>query len=316
MPFVNIQIMKGHPAVACRRTRWRAASPRRSARLAEYCRPGLPNRCSTRSAAEGLGHVGSTRVSELKKQAAKTRPVHRLSAGGCPDLWMDKVQRGGRRSRHAPWKNIVIRFLFTEGPLWWHAAEKYLLFSDMPGDHLRRWRGVATASPRSASRARSPTGLPSTGWYLLGHRRARQRDQPGHAHRGRRSSTIIASHHGEKELNSPNRATWRWRDLTATYTSTSPRARWPQGRPPATLSRRWKVDFRGDTHRATPDGALTLLADDSASRTACASGATSGCCCQLILMPYHIRVFDFGAHARCRTPASLPKTKAHFAGAP
>jgi gluconolactonase len=29
-------------------------------------------------------------------------------------------------------------FLFTEGPLW-HAAEKYLLFSDMPGDHIRKW---------------------------------------------------------------------------------------------------------------------------------------------------------------------------------
>ena len=29
--------------------------------------------------------------------------------------------------------------IFTEGPLW-HRHERYLLFSDMPGDHLRRWR--------------------------------------------------------------------------------------------------------------------------------------------------------------------------------
>jgi gluconolactonase len=29
-------------------------------------------------------------------------------------------------------------FLFTEGPLW-HAGERALLFSDMPGDEIRRW---------------------------------------------------------------------------------------------------------------------------------------------------------------------------------
>ena len=37
-------------------------------------------------------------------------------------------------------------FLFTEGPLW-HPTGKFLLFSDMPGDHLRRWSsadGVTT----------------------------------------------------------------------------------------------------------------------------------------------------------------------------
>jgi gluconolactonase len=36
--------------------------------------------------------------------------------------------------------------LFTEGPLW-HARGRYLLWSDMPGDHLRRWSasdGVTT----------------------------------------------------------------------------------------------------------------------------------------------------------------------------
>ncbi len=32
-------------------------------------------------------------------------------------------------------------FLFTEGPVW-HPAGRFLLFSDMPGDHLRRWSAV------------------------------------------------------------------------------------------------------------------------------------------------------------------------------
>ena len=34
-------------------------------------------------------------------------------------------------------ERLATGFLFTEGPLW-HAREHYLLFSDMPGDHLRR----------------------------------------------------------------------------------------------------------------------------------------------------------------------------------
>jgi gluconolactonase len=39
-----------------------------------------------------------------------------------------------------PLERIATGFLFTEGPLW-HAREKYLLFSDMPGDHMRKWSG-------------------------------------------------------------------------------------------------------------------------------------------------------------------------------
>lgn len=37
-------------------------------------------------------------------------------------------------------------FLFTEGPVW-HPRDKFLIFSDMPGDHMRRWSakdGVTT----------------------------------------------------------------------------------------------------------------------------------------------------------------------------
>ena len=43
-------------------------------------------------------------------------------------------------------EKLVTGCIFTEGPLW-HAREKYLLFSDMPSDHLRRWSekgGVTT----------------------------------------------------------------------------------------------------------------------------------------------------------------------------
>jgi len=43
-------------------------------------------------------------------------------------------------------ERIATGCLFTEGPLW-HPREHFLLWSDMPGDHLRRWserEGVTT----------------------------------------------------------------------------------------------------------------------------------------------------------------------------
>lgn len=76
-------------------------------------------------------------------------------------------------------------FLFTEGPLW-HARDGYLLFSDMPGDHLRKWRpqdGVSTfRTLQSVERPR--LGPPRTAARL------RALDEPADAHRARRP------HHG------------------------------------------------------------------------------------------------------------------------
>ena len=46
----------------------------------------------------------------------------------------------------AAFEKLGTGFLFTEGPLW-HPTGKFLLWSDMPGDHLRRWSakdGVTT----------------------------------------------------------------------------------------------------------------------------------------------------------------------------
>ena len=46
----------------------------------------------------------------------------------------------------ATFEKLGTGFLFTEGPLW-HPTGKFLLWSDMPGDHLRRWSardGVTT----------------------------------------------------------------------------------------------------------------------------------------------------------------------------
>lgn len=91
-------------------------------------------------------------------------------------------------------------FLFTEGPLW-HARDRYLLFSDMPGDHLRKWSergGVETFRKPCAQ----SNGL---AWDRQGRLIACQhatstltRTEPDG------TSTVLASHHQDKELNSPN----------------------------------------------------------------------------------------------------------------
>jgi gluconolactonase len=46
-------------------------------------------------------------------------------------------------------EQIATGCLFTEGPLW-HPREHYLLWSDMPGDHLRRWSERYCVTPSEA----------------------------------------------------------------------------------------------------------------------------------------------------------------------
>jgi len=97
-------------------------------------------------------------------------------------------------------ERIATGFLFTEGPLW-HARDEYLLFSDMPGDHLRKWSrqsGVTTFRKPCAQ----SNGL---AWDRQGRlvvcEHATSRLTRTEAD-GR--STTLASHRDGKELNSPN----------------------------------------------------------------------------------------------------------------
>ena len=70
-------------------------------------------------------------------------------------------------------------FDFTEGPVW-HPREKTVVFSDMPGNHMRVWTeagGVATF--------RRPSDMANGNAYDLDGRldHLRARHQPGDAHR-------------------------------------------------------------------------------------------------------------------------------------
>ncbi|HXG02620.1 MAG TPA: SMP-30/gluconolactonase/LRE family protein [Candidatus Binatia bacterium] len=91
-------------------------------------------------------------------------------------------------------------FLFTEGPVW-HPGGRFLIFSDMPGDHMRRWsarEGVTTF--RKPSNMANGNAYDRQGRLLTcEHATSRVvRTEPD----GR--ITVLASHYQGKELNSPN----------------------------------------------------------------------------------------------------------------
>jgi gluconolactonase len=97
-------------------------------------------------------------------------------------------------------ERIASGCLFTEGPLW-HPAGQYLLWSDMPGDHLRRWSardGVSTF--RKPCNKSNGLTWDRQGRLLACEHASSQvsRTEPD----GR--ITSLATHFEGKQLNSPN----------------------------------------------------------------------------------------------------------------
>jgi gluconolactonase len=179
-------------------------------------------------------------------------------------------------------EQIGTGFLFTEGPLW-HPKDAHLLFSDMPGDHLRRWSradGVTTF--------RKPCNM-SNG--LTWDRQGRLLACEHATSRVTRTEidgriTVIASHCEGKELNSPNDIVVKSDGGIYFSDPTFGRMEY-YGR-----KRDCDLSFRG-VYRAEPDGGkLTLLADDF--------GQPNGLCFSLDETRLfvndterrHIRVFD------------------------
>lgn len=99
-----------------------------------------------------------------------------------------------------PFEKLGTGFLFTEGPVW-HPQGRFLIFSDMPGDHMRRWsarEGITTF--RKPSRMANGNTYDRQG-RLLTCEHATSRVTRTEAD-GR--LTVLASHFQGKELNSPN----------------------------------------------------------------------------------------------------------------
>ncbi len=91
-------------------------------------------------------------------------------------------------------------FLFTEGPAW-HAQGKYLLFSDMPGDHLRRWsaKDGVTTFRKPCNKSNGLTWDRQGRLLACEHATSRVTRTEADG-----SITVLASHYAGKELNSPN----------------------------------------------------------------------------------------------------------------
>jgi len=204
-------------------------------------------------------------------------------------------------------EKLASGFIFTEGPLW-HARDHYLLFSDMPGDHLRCWTakdGVTTfRKPCNKS-----NGLAwDTRGRLLACEHASSRvtrTEPDGL------VTVIASHYGGKELNSPNDIVVKHDDGGIYFTDPT------YGRKPHFgVPREQELSFQG-LYRAEPAGGkLTLLADDF--------GQPNGLCFSLDEKRLyvndtdrqHIRVFDVAADGKLKGGQVWAETRGEGPGAP
>ena len=208
--------------------------------------------------------------------------------------------------RTVEFERLATGCIFTEGPLW-HRRDKYLLFSDMPGDHLRRWSqkdGVSTfRKPCNKS-----NGL---AWDHQGRLIACEHAS-SHLTRTETDGTItvLASHHDGKELNSPNDVVVK--SDGAIYFSDPTYGRKEHFGVP----REPQLAFRG-VYRVAPDGkTLTLLADDF--------GQPNGLCFSLdekVLFindtdRQHIRAFDVEGSGKLANSRIWAKTVGDGAGAP
>lgn len=103
-------------------------------------------------------------------------------------------------AKDAPVEQVATGFLFTEGPIW-HPREHWLLFSDMPGDHMRRWDAASgvTTFRKPSNKANGNTFDRQGRFLTCEHATSRvTRTSPD----GR--IAVLATHWQGKELNSPN----------------------------------------------------------------------------------------------------------------
>lgn len=203
-------------------------------------------------------------------------------------------------------EKIATGFLFTEGPLW-HAREHYLLFSDMPGDHLRKWSardGVTTF--RKPCHQSNGLAWDAKGRLLAcEHSSSRlTRTEPDG------SITVLASHLEGKELNSPNDLAVR-SDGSIYFSDPTYGRNEYYGRPRAVA-----LAFRG-VYRVEPESKrLSLLADDFAQPNGLCFSADEKRLYVNDTDRQHIRVFDVKPDGTLANSRVWAETKGEGAGAP
>ena len=154
-------------------------------------------------------------------------------------------------------------FEFTEGPIW-VAADEALLFSDIPGNRIHRWRpGSDTAEVyREPSGHSNGLTLDADGQLLACEHSGRRVSRAAYVARGGdgAGADVVAAFEG-KRFNSPNdlvtHTSGRIYFTDPTYGLPRPDARRVMGDADA----RKELDLQG-VYRVDTDGALALLVDD------------------------------------------------------
>jgi gluconolactonase len=181
-------------------------------------------------------------------------------------------------------EQIATGFTFTEGPIW--MADGSLHFSDMPGDKRRRWHpdeGVTVL--RDPSNKCNGMTLDNDGNLIVCEHVTSSvvRESPD----GGRET--LATHWGDKELNSPNDVIVA-RDGSIIFTDPT------YGRMPGFgLEREQDLDFQGVYRIPAGGGDLQLLVDDFAQPNGLCFTADESLLYVNDTDRAHIRVFDVGA---------------------
>lgn len=203
-------------------------------------------------------------------------------------------------------EKVATGFLFTEGPLW-HARDHYLLFSDMPGDHLRKWSaqgGVTTF--RKPCHQTNGLAWDAKGRLLAcehSSSRLTRTEADG-------SIAVLASHLEGKELNSPNDLAVR-SDGSIYFSDPTYGRNEYYGRPRPT-----ELAFRG-VYRVEPESKrVTLLADDFAQPNGLCFSADERHLFVNDTDRKHIRVFDVKPDGALANSRIWAETTGEGAGAP
>lgn len=203
-------------------------------------------------------------------------------------------------------RRVATGFLFTEGPLW-HPRAHFLLFSDMPGNIIRRYDEAGGVRPfRQPSEMANGLAYDGEGRLVACQHATSSltRTEPDG------TITTLATHYRGKELNSPNDVIVG-RDGAIYFSDpTYGRAEF-YGVP-----REPELDFRGVYRLAPEGGEPELLVDDFAQPNGlCLSDDES-----LLFINdterQHIRVFDRGPHGRLSNGRVFAETVGEGDGGP
>ena len=185
----------------------------------------------------------------------------------------------------APVEELATGFDFTEGAVWNH-VDGYLIFSDMPGNVMRKWTAADEIQV-----FRQPSNMANGNTYDLQGRlvtcehatsRVTRTEQDG-------SITVLASHYDGKELNSPNDVIVK-SDGSIYFSDPSFGRMEYYG-----VARAAELDVRG-VYRLDPDsGDLTLLVDDFDQPNGLTFSLDERHLFINDTMRAHIRVFDVAA---------------------